>query len=91
MNLLNYLIICISLYLLVAIKFDIMYKKFKDNYPIAEVVEKNTEFDWNKESRTWLYGIIALTCPVVNIFIFIYLFTRTQKQLESEWLEELNL
>lgn len=52
MNLLNYLIICISLYLLVAIKFDIMYKKFKDNYPIVEMVEKNTEFDLNKESRT---------------------------------------
>lgn len=91
MNMIYYLTICISLFILSTIRIAIIRQKFKEKHPIVEMLQRNTEIDWNVELYNWLCAFIVITMPILNLIFFVHIFTKSEDQFEKEWSEEFNL
>ncbi len=86
-----YLTICISLFILSTIRIAIIRQNFKEKHPIVEMLQRNTEIDWNVELYNWLCAFIVITMPILNLIFFVHIFTKSEDQFEKEWSEEFNL
>lgn len=91
MNVVNYLVICISLFILSTIKIYYIRKNFREKYPEVDTLIRNEETNWIKELYMWLQAFFVITMPILNLIYFIYVFTKTEEEFENDWKEDFNL